>query len=69
MSEDTAMQRFIVLNTVRLTGVAMVLIGVLVIEGVVDLPDIVGYVFIPFGLFEVFFMPFILARHWKSRSE
>ncbi|MFN6935812.1 MAG: hypothetical protein ACK4NZ_11780 [Tsuneonella sp.] len=63
---QTERQRFALINGVRLTGVAMILIGILVLRGAIDLPAVVGYVFVPVGLFDVFFLPLILARKWRT---
>ena len=61
--------RFIVMNTARLSGALLVLLGILVIEERLDAPAAVGFVLVAFGLFEFFFLPTILARRWKSRGE
>lgn len=58
--------RFFVLNAVRLSGVALILVGILIVNGAIDLPRVVGYVFIPVGLIDVFVMPLILARKWRT---
>ena len=63
---DPARARFFVLNAVRVTGVALVAIGILVLRGVIDLPELIGWVLIPVGLLEVFVMPLVLARKWRT---
>lgn len=65
-SEDQARARFMIINAARIGGVVMVLAGVLILEGVLDTPEIVGWAFVPLGLFEVFVMPRILARKWRT---
>lgn len=58
--------RFVVINVIRLSGAALILIGILIVNGAIDLPRVVGYVFIPLGLVEVFLMPLVLARKWRT---
>mgnify|MGYP006151217739 FL=1 len=58
--------RFVVINVIRLSGAALILIGILIVNGSIDLPRVVGYVFIPLGLVEVFLMPLVLARKWRT---
>ena len=65
-SEDQARGRFVIINVARLSGVIMVLLGLLILEGGLDVPEVVGWVFLPIGLFEVFVLPLILARRWRT---
>jgi hypothetical protein len=74
MSEpDPARGRFIVMQLVRLSGVVLVLFGVLLqagrIEALRDVPVAAAYVLIVIGLVEVFALPLILARHWRTPKE
>jgi hypothetical protein len=68
MSEDetAARQRFMVINAVRVSGVALALFGLAVIAGKFDLGREIGAFLFIVGLFEALFMPAILARRWKS---
>ena len=66
---DRERARFAAINAVRLSGVALVLTGVLVLRGVIDLPEAVGWVFLPVGLVEVFVVPRLLARRWRTPPE
>lgn len=68
-SDDQARGRFLIISAARLGGVALILIGILILRGVIDLPEVVGWTFIPLGLFEVFVMPRILARKWRTPPE
>lgn len=67
---DPAQGRFIVIQLVRMVGVAMVLCGVLLqagrIEALRGVPAAIGYVLIVIGLLDVFVMPQVLARKWRS---
>ena len=65
-AEETARKRFLILQLVRLTGVAMTVFGAMIIAGrVIDLPEL-GYVLVVLGAIEFFAIPVILARGWKS---
>jgi hypothetical protein len=69
VSEDVARGRFLVINVLRLGGVAMVIVGILVVERMFDLPDVAGYVLIGAGLIDIFLVPQMLARKWRSPLE
>ena len=60
--------RFFVLNAIRLSGAVLVLVGILVLNRVLTLPEVVGWVFIAVGLIDVFVMPQVLARKWRTPS-
>ena len=63
---DQERARFFMLNAVRLTGVGLVLAGILVVSGAIGLPEAVGWVFVPFGLIDIFVIPLFLARKWRT---
>lgn len=65
-SSDPARGRFFILQLVRLVGVAMVLSGLAITQGAIDLPPAVGVLLVAAGFVEVFFIPRLLARQWKS---
>ncbi|MFM6951369.1 MAG: hypothetical protein ACKOW1_10150 [Novosphingobium sp.] len=71
MTEDDtrARNRFIVIQLVRISGVAMVLVGLLVMNGRIDWPREVGFALAAVGLFEAMIAPILLARKWKTPSE
>jgi hypothetical protein len=58
-----------VIGATRLVGVAIVLTGILGLADKIPLPRAVGYAFIVFGLFDVFYLPLVLARKWRTPSE
>ena len=64
--DSLAKQRFMVLQVMRLLGVALIVFGILIIQGIVPLPGVAGYVLAVVGIFDAFIMPVILARRWKS---
>lgn len=69
VSDEVARNRWMVINAVRLAGVAMVLVGILGVRGVIEYPAVAGYVLIVVGLFDIFAVPLILARKWRSPAE
>jgi hypothetical protein len=64
-----ARTRFFAIGATRLLGVAMVLVGMLAVAGRIGIPPVAGYGFIAFGLFDVFWVPLILARKWRTPPE
>lgn len=69
-NEARARQRYLVLNAVRLSGLALVLFGIVIARGVLpfDVPWVVGVVIAVVGLVEFFFLPRLIARRWKSEG-
>lgn len=65
-AKDPAKSRFMVITAFRWFGVALILTGILISVGKIDLPVLIGPLFIVLGLFEAFVMPRNLARKWKS---
>jgi hypothetical protein len=63
---DPARQRFLVLTLVRLSGVAMAILGMAVLAEKVDLPAIAGYVLVALGALETLVMPVVLIKAWKT---
>lgn len=70
---DPAKGRFVVIQLARLAGVFMVLLGVLLqdhrVEALREVPAAAGYVLIVVGMLDVFVMPLILARKWRTPPE
>lgn len=65
-SKDPARARFAAITLIRMSGAILVLLGILITQGKIALPWWVGLIMTLFGLFDVFAMPLILARRWKS---
>lgn len=65
-AKDPARARFFALALIRLAGALLVLLGLLITERRVDLPWFLGVVLTVFGFFDVFVMPKLLARRWRS---
>jgi len=66
---DPARSRFFVIAAFRWFGVALILAGMLISVGKIDLPVLVGPALVLLGLFEGFVMPRKLARRWKSPDQ
>ncbi|RDC59267.1 hypothetical protein HME9302_00454 [Alteripontixanthobacter maritimus] len=63
---DPAKARFFAIGLLRLGGVALVLIGLLVVMERIALPHALGWGMIVAGAFGFSALPLILARRWKS---
>lgn len=63
---DPARQRFIVLQLMRVSGAVFSLLGLLTIAGKMPLPVIAGYAFLAVGFLDLFVVPLMLAKRWKS---
>lgn len=66
IAEARARNGFIMINLVRFSGVALVMLGFAIVRGVIDLPYAVGAVIAVAGFFEVFFLPRFIARRWNA---
>ena len=69
VSDETARNRFLVINLARFSGVALVLISILILTHTVDLPDWAGYAILAAGLVDIFLVPTWLARKWATPRE
>ena len=63
---DPAKARFLTIQAVRLSGVVLAVLGALVLGLVLPLPEIIGYVLLVLGALDVFVLPLILAKRWRS---
>lgn len=67
MSNDNqARDRWAIISIVRLAGVALVLAGALVVRQIIEWPKEAGYVLIVAGLVDVYLVPQLLARKWRT---
>jgi hypothetical protein len=69
VSDDTARNRWAVITAARLAGVAAVVLGLLIVQRVVEAPELLGYALVLIGLADTFVVPIVLARRWRSPSE
>ena len=58
---DPAKARFLTIQAVRLSGVATAVLG-----GILPLPEIAGYILVALGVAEIFILPIVLAKRWRS---
>ena len=65
---DPAIGRFWLLQLIRLGGIIMVLAGAMAVAGRLDLSEGQGAVLMVGGAVAFFFLPVLLAKHWKSRE-
>lgn len=63
---DPAQARFFVISITRLIGVACVILGILVNQGRIDWPQWLGWLLLANGLFDIFVLPLVLARRWRT---
>lgn len=61
-----ARNRWLVITLLRLAGVAMVVFGLLIVQGVFDANPLIGYALLVIGLVDAFVMPLVLARKWRT---
>jgi hypothetical protein len=64
--ESIAKQRFFMLGMIRLASTALLVVGLLIVAGKIDIPKPAGAAFAIFGLLELVFLPRFLASKWKS---
>jgi hypothetical protein len=69
VSDDVARGRWLAINAVRIAGVAMVVVGILGLRGVFEYPDIASYILVGVGLLDIFLIPQVMARKWRSPRE
>lgn len=69
MSEDPAQARFFIISILRLLGVAAVILGILIARGAIGWPAPLGYALLVVGLVDVFVVPQVLARRWRTPKE
>lgn len=65
-TEALARRRFMLLNLVRVSGVALALFGLAGIAGKLGMGKEIGGVLFLVGLFEALIAPIFLAKQWKS---
>jgi hypothetical protein len=68
-AEALARQRLIILNALRFSGIAMVMLGFAIVRKVIDLPWAAGAVLAVVGMLEFFFLPRFIARRWNAGDE
>jgi hypothetical protein len=66
--EQQAKQRFMVLNILRFSGVALVLLGIAILSGKFGpaVPEIAGTLLVILGAADFFIVPVMLKKAWKK---
>jgi len=65
-ADDQARSRFIVISAVRISGVAFVVIALLILGDSLALPRPLAWVLLVVGLVDALIAPQLLARAWRS---
>lgn len=66
MNDDPARARFFAMQAMRLGGLMMVIAALLGLNDVLPIPPIAAWPLLILGLIEMFLIPQILARHWRT---
>ncbi len=66
MNDDPARARYFVIQALRWSGLAIVVVALMIIEDKIDLPKEAGFVLFVVGLLDALIMPSVLARLWKT---
>ncbi len=69
MNDDAARKRFFAITAIRLTGIGLILFGLMIMAGKTGLPEWAGYLITLAGGFDALVAPIILSRRWKSPRE
>ena len=67
--EALARNRYMIIQAMRIFGVALTIGGILITRGKIALDPIIGYAFIAVGLIDAFGAPLLLARKWRTPPE
>ena len=65
-ADRKAKGRYMVISAVRLSGVAFVVLALLILGDSMDLPRPVGWVLLVVGLVDALIAPQLLARAWRT---
>lgn len=65
--DDTiARNRWVAIHLARLGGVALTVLGIMVLSDEVSLPRLMGWIALVIGLAGALFLPPVLVRRWRS---
>lgn len=65
-AEAQARSRFFIISILRLGGVALVIAALMVLNGKLPLPQVAGWIGLAIGLADIFIVPQVLARAWRT---
>lgn len=66
VGEDTARNRWLVIQAARFSGAVLILAGILIRYGTIPAPMAVGIALMAAGLVDFFLVPVLLARKWRT---
>lgn len=69
IDEAQAKRRFAVLNAMRLGGLALVMFGLAITRGVIDLPRELGMGIAVIGMLDFFLLPRLLSKRWRTEEK
>lgn len=66
MNRDPALGRWIVIQLVRLSGIALIVTGVFGMSGRIAMPSLAAFAIAAAGLICASVFPLLLARKWRT---
>ena len=63
---DPARARFLAIALIRISGAAMIMLGLLALNGALDWGATVGGALVVLGIFDFAVVPILLSRRWRS---
>ncbi|MEO6152104.1 MAG: hypothetical protein ABIT09_09220 [Croceibacterium sp.] len=67
--DAVARTRYFTIQALRIAGVALVLVGILIVRGRIAVDPVAGYALVAVGLVDIFAVPMVLARKWRTPPE
>jgi hypothetical protein len=64
--EALAKKRFLAISMIRLSGAVFLTMGLFILGGKMDLPQVAGWIFTVIGITDLLVVPPFLARKWKT---
>jgi hypothetical protein len=64
--EALAKKRFLAISMIRLSGAVFLTMGLFILGGKMDLPQVAGWIFTAIGITDLLVVPPFLARKWKT---
>ena len=67
MTKDPARTRFFAIGLVRLSGAALALLGIAILNNrLIEPAEVIGGILIVVGVVDLLVFPLILARRWRT---
>lgn len=64
--ERMARKRFLAISMIRLSGAVFLTLGLFILGGKLEMPQVAGWLFAAIGMIDLLVIPVILSRKWKS---